>query len=74
MPEIVAPPAAAITEAPPAARPKPAANTADKRQISEAIPRNERLIARQARREPAEGDTREDLQVLRCCQTQWPCA
>jgi hypothetical protein len=59
MPEIVAPPAAAITEAPPAARPKPTTNTAHKRQISEAIPRNERPIARQARPEPAEGDTRE---------------
>jgi hypothetical protein len=38
MPETVAPPAAAITEAPPAARPKPAANTAHKRQISEGLP------------------------------------
>ena len=46
MPETVAPPAAAITEAPPAARPKP----------------NERPIARQARPEPAEGDAREDRQ------------
>src|SRR5271156_4565579 len=62
MPETVAPPAAAITEAPPAARPKPAANTAHKRQISEAIPRNERPIERQARPEPAEGDAREDRQ------------
>ncbi len=63
MPETVAPPAAAITEAPPpTARPKPAANTAHKRQISEAIPRNERPIARQARPEPAEGDAREDHQ------------
>ena len=62
MPETVAPPAAAITEAPPATRPKPAANTAHKRQISEAIPRNERPIARQARPEPAEGDAREDRQ------------
>jgi hypothetical protein len=62
MPETVAPPAAAITEAPPAARPKPAANTAHKRQILEAIPRNERLIARQARPELAEGDAREDRQ------------
>jgi hypothetical protein len=33
-----------------------------RRQISEAIPRNERLIARQARPEPAEGDAREDHQ------------
>jgi hypothetical protein len=48
IPETVAPPAPAIPEAPPAARPKPAANTALKRQISEAIPRNERPIARQA--------------------------
>ena len=62
MPETVAPPVAAITEAPPAARPKPAANTAHKRQISEAIPRNERPIARQARPEPVEGDAREDRQ------------
>jgi hypothetical protein len=62
MPETVAPPAAAITGAPPTARPKPAANTAHKRQISEAIPRNERPIARQARPEPAEGDAREDRQ------------
>jgi len=46
MPETAAPPAAAITEAPPAARPKPAANTAHKRQISDAIPRNERPTAR----------------------------
>jgi hypothetical protein len=61
-PEIVAPPAAAITEAPPAARPKPAVNTAYNRQISEASPRNERPITRQARPEPAEGDTREDRQ------------
>jgi hypothetical protein len=58
MPETVVPPATAITEAPPAARPKPAVNTAHKRQISEAIPRNERLIARQARSELAEGDAR----------------
>ena len=62
MPETAAPPAAAITEALSATRPKPAANTAHKRQISEAIPRNERLIARQARPEPAEGDAREDHQ------------
>ena len=62
VPETVAPPAAAITEAPPVARPKPAANTAHKRQISEAMPRNERPIARQARPEPAEEDTREDRQ------------
>jgi hypothetical protein len=62
MPETVAPPAAVITEAPPTTRPKSAANTAHKRQISEAIPRNERPIARQARPEPAEGDTREDRQ------------
>jgi hypothetical protein len=62
MPETVAPPAAAITEAPPAARPKPAANTAHKRQISEAIPRNKRPITRQARPEPAKGDAREDRQ------------
>jgi hypothetical protein len=62
MPEMVAPPAAAITEDPPTARPKPAANTAHKRQISEAIPRNERPIARQARPEPAERDAREDHQ------------
>ena len=62
MPEIVAPPAAVTTEAPPAARPKPAAKTAHKRQISEAIPRSERQIARQARPEPAEGDAQEDRQ------------
>jgi hypothetical protein len=62
MPETVAPPAAAITEAPPAARSKPAANTAHKRQISEAIPRNKRPIARQARPEPAKGDAREGRQ------------
>jgi hypothetical protein len=62
IPETVAPPAAAVTEAPPTARPKPAANTAHKRQISEAIPRNERPIAHQARPEPVEGDTREDRQ------------
>jgi hypothetical protein len=49
--ETVAPPAAAITEAPPAARLTP-----------EAIPRNERLIASQVRPEPAEGDAREDRQ------------
>ena len=42
--ETVAPPAAAVPEA----RPKPAANTAHKRQISEAIPRNERLNAGRA--------------------------
>jgi hypothetical protein len=53
---------AELTEAPPAARPKPAANMAHKRQISEAIPRNERLIARQARPEPAEGDAPENRQ------------
>jgi hypothetical protein len=51
-----------LTEVPPAIRPKPAANTAHKRQISEAILRNERLIARQARPEPAEGDALEDRQ------------
>ncbi len=62
MPETVAPPAAVITEVPPTARPKPAANTAYKRQISEAIPRNERPITRQARPEPAEGDAWEDRQ------------
>jgi hypothetical protein len=62
MPETVAPPAAVVTDAPLAARPKPAANTAHKRQISEAIPRNERPIARQARPEPAEGDAQEDRQ------------
>jgi hypothetical protein len=62
IPETAAPPAAAITEALPATRPKPAANTAHKRQISEAIPRNERLIARQARPEPAEGDARKNRQ------------
>jgi hypothetical protein len=62
MPETVAPPAAVITEAPPTTRPKPAANTAHKRQISEAIPRNERLIARQVHPEPAKGDAREDRQ------------
>jgi hypothetical protein len=62
MPETVAPPAVVITEAPSAARPKLATNTAHKRQISEAIPRNERPIARQARPEPAEGDAREDRQ------------
>jgi hypothetical protein len=56
MPETVALPAAASPKPPPEARPKPAANTAHKRQISEAIPRNEHLIARQARPEPAEGD------------------
>ena len=50
MPETVAPPAAAVPEA----RPKPAANTAYKRQISEAIPRNERLNAGRAGLE--EGD------------------
>jgi hypothetical protein len=61
-PETVAPPAAAITEAPPIARPKPATNTAYKRQISEAIPQNERLITRQTRPEPAKGDIREDYQ------------
>jgi hypothetical protein len=60
--ETVAPPAAVITEALPTARPKPAANTAHKRQISEAIPQNKRPIARQARPEPAEGDAREDRQ------------
>ena len=60
IPETIAPPAAAITEAPPAARPKPDANTAHKRQISEAIPRNERSIARKTRPELAEGDARED--------------
>jgi hypothetical protein len=54
MSETVPPPATAITEAPSAARPKQAANRAHKRQISEAIPRNERPIARQARPEPAE--------------------
>ena len=81
MPEIVAPPATAITEAPPATRPKPAANTAHKRQIPKPIPRNERPITRQARPEPAEGDAREDRQggqrrccCRHCCQTQWPCA
>jgi len=62
MPETVTSPAVAITEAPPTARPKAAANMAHKRQISEAIPRNERPIARQARPEPAEGDAREDRQ------------
>jgi hypothetical protein len=62
MPEIVPPPAAAITEAPPTARPKLTTNTAHKRQISEAIPRNERPIARQPRPEPAERDAREDRQ------------
>ena len=39
--------------------PKPAANTAHKRQISEAIPRNERPVARQVCPETAEGDARE---------------
>jgi hypothetical protein len=58
MSETVAPPAAAITEAQVATRPKPAANTAHKCQISEAIPRNERPIARQARPESVEGDAR----------------
>jgi hypothetical protein len=62
MPKTVAPPAAAITEASPAARPKLAANTAHKRQISEAISRNERPITRQARPELAERDAREDHQ------------
>ena len=71
MPETVAPPAAAITEALPAARPKPAANTAHKRQISEAISRNERPIPHQARPKLAEGDAREDRQG---CQTHWPYA
>jgi hypothetical protein len=60
MPETVAHPVVVIAEAPPVTRPKPAANTTHKRQISEAIPRNERPIARQARPEPAEGDARED--------------
>jgi hypothetical protein len=54
-----------------AARPKPAANTAHQRRISEAIPRNKRPIARQARPEPAEGDAQEDRQggmyQRRCC-------
>jgi hypothetical protein len=62
MPETAALPAAVITEAPPAACPKPAANTAHKRQISEAIPRNERPIARQAPPEPAEGDALKNRQ------------
>ena len=48
IPETVAPPAPAIPEASPAARPKLATNMVHKRQISEAIPRNERPIARQA--------------------------
>ena len=52
----------AIIEALSAARPKQAADTAHKRQISEAIPQNERPIARQARPEPAERDTWEDRQ------------
>ena len=56
MPKTVAPPAVVITEAPPATRRKPVANTAYKRQISEAIPWNERPIARQVRPEPAEGN------------------
>ena len=58
MSETVPPPATAITKAPSTARPKQAANTAQKRQISEAIPRNERLITRQARpkREDRQGD------------------
>src|SRR5271154_3285094 len=59
-------------------RPKPGANTAHKRQISDAIPRNERPIARQARPEPAKGGAREDRQGRccrrHCCETQWPCA
>jgi hypothetical protein len=62
MPKTVAPPAVVITEAPPATRRKPVANTAYKRQISEAIPWNERPIARQVRPEPAEGNAREDHQ------------
>jgi hypothetical protein len=62
MPETAALPAAAIIEAPPAACPKPAANTAHKRQISEAIPWNERPVARQASPEPASGDAREGRQ------------
>jgi hypothetical protein len=60
--ETVPPPATAIIEALSAARPKQAADTAHKRQISEAIPQNERPIARQARPEPAERDTWEDRQ------------
>jgi hypothetical protein len=60
MPEIVAPTAAVITEAPPAGRPKPASNTSHKRQILKAIPQNERLIVRQARPELVEEDARED--------------
>jgi hypothetical protein len=60
--ETVSPPAIATTEAPSTARPKQAANTAHKRQILKAIPRNERPIARQARPEPAERDTQEDYQ------------
>jgi hypothetical protein len=60
--ETVPPPATVITEAPSAARPKQSANTAHKRQISEAIPRNERPIARQTRPEPAEKNTQEDRQ------------
>jgi len=62
MPETLTSPTAAIIEAPSAARPKSAANTAHKRQISEAIRRNERPIARQTRPKPAEGDTRKDCQ------------
>jgi hypothetical protein len=62
MSETVLSPATAITDVSSAARPKQAANTAHKRQISEAIPRNERPIARQARPEPAERDTQEDCQ------------
>jgi hypothetical protein len=42
--------------------PKQLPNTAHKRQILETISRNERLIARQARPEPAEGDAREERQ------------
>ena len=62
LPKTVAPTATAITEGPPTGRPKPAADTAHERQISKAIPRGERPIARQARPEPAEGDAREDRQ------------
>jgi hypothetical protein len=61
----VLPPATVITEGSSAAPPKPAANnTAHKRQISEAIPRNERPIARQARPEPAERDTRDVVREM----------
>jgi hypothetical protein len=62
MPETVPSPVTAIAEAPSITHPKQVANTAYKRQISEAIPRNERLITRQAHPESAERDTRKDCQ------------